>query len=743
MKSTFIKVMAAVVLATSLHADSSKSLKKELKSVHKKLDDITKLELRLNKMAPKPITQKKIDEAGGTLVLNCSGDYCLTENVTGALLVHADSVCIDLCCHTLNADGRANAIVADGYQGLKVFDGRIINSTSSAISVNNYSAVELFKLILTDNTNNGLLLANSTDVSVHDIDCINDGAGERALWFDGCDNILVNHVNASGYLSTIGAVMQLDECSSALIENVNVTDNRKTAAADANEYSAATAFVSCIYCDGIDLVEVKANNNIFDNSVPLADQVNHWRTAEAINFSFCTNCSLYRTESCNNTDLVGSQSTPLTEDSMLSLHNCSGFMIREHQSNNNSCTTAISSLIGLALFETTESVLDGCQANANSADELYVLPGVFAQLHGIWVAEFPDSRNCVVRNCQANNNRVNLGGEGRSPEAFNPGIVAGIRMNGSGHVVDFCQANNNTMGDYPEFTLVVGILKSADTNGVLSNSTANDNTGSETAYGIAIHPLDFGFVFGANQVVRNCQANFNGNYGISTGLFSDPLPEFALNIEISDCVCLNNGIGPVDAAGIIVINPGPDRSIMIKDCFISDTGTSEAFSAVGIYVITATNVVIEDCNVFNTTADEFGDGIVFDTVTDSKILRTQVHGNQNSGIELTGVNTNIMILDSIAIDNDVGFSVASGSTLEGGIIQGNRALGNTTIGFEHAAVLPAPFDTSYQGNYAQDNGTNYSISNVIQIHTYAIPTATYVFSAGGTNFPTLTNIDAS
>ncbi len=119
-----------------------------------------------------------------------------------------------------------------------------------------------------------------------------------------------------------------------------------------------------------------------------------------------------------------------------------------------------------------------------------------------------------------------------------------------------------------------------------------------------------------------------------------------------------------------------------------------------------------------------------------------MHGNQNSGVELVGVNTNVMILDSIAIDNDKGFSVAAGSTLVHGVIQGNRALGNASIGFEHAAVLPAPFDTGYQNNYAQDNGVNYSISNVIQIHTYSIPTATYVFSSGGTNFPTQTNISA-
>ena len=119
----FLAIITALTLVTGTasakehfkhqsHSSSSdsccKSVKKDLHSLNKKLNDIGKLELRLNKLAPHSITQKKVNEAGGTLVLNCPGDYCLTENITGSLLVHADSVCIDLCCHTLDADGRAN-----------------------------------------------------------------------------------------------------------------------------------------------------------------------------------------------------------------------------------------------------------------------------------------------------------------------------------------------------------------------------------------------------------------------------------------------------------------------------------------------------------------------------------------------------------------------------------------------------------------------------------------------------------
>ncbi|MCE5294040.1 MAG: right-handed parallel beta-helix repeat-containing protein [Chlamydiales bacterium] len=745
--SAFVATFCLVSGSLAASSDSCyQDVRDQLQNANAKLDRIKQLEHRLSQEAPTPITQKMMHEADGTLVLKHSGDYCLTENICGTIVIEANSVCLDLCCHTLNAKGEPNAIIAADYQGLKIFDGRIINASIAAISIDNFSAVELFKLILNNNALDAIHITNSTDLNVHDIDFINDNSVERALWFDTCNNITVTHCNATGFLSTIGAIIQLDGCNAASLQDVDVSGNTKTAGANVNEFSPGTAFVSVAFSSGIHFVHVKVNNNTFNNSIPIADQSNHHRTAEAINFVSSNSCSLHRCETSNNIDIVGSGATPITEDSILSLSECSGFIITEHQCNNNTCPTAIISFIGIALYRSSESILENCQANTNIVDELYVLPFVFAQMHGIWVAGFGDgsSQDNVLRNCQANDNTVNKGGAGRSPGTLNPGLVAGVRMNGTGHVIDGCQANQNSMGDSPEFTLIFGFLKSADTNGVLSNSTADNNVGGERAYGISLHPLNFGFIFGADQIISNCSANSNGNYGISTGLFSDPLPEFAANVVISNCVCNKNGTGSGPAAGIIIVNPAQDRSIVIKNCQIADTGTAASTIAVGVHAITAANVVIEDCNIFNTTADDTGHGILFDTVSDSKIIRTQVHGNQNSGIELQGVNSNVLILDSIAVDNDKGFSVADGSTLIEGVIQGNRAIGNQTVGFEHAAVLPAPFDTGYQNNYAQNNGVNFSIIHPIQIFTYDIPTATYVLVPNGaSNYPTQANIDAS
>ncbi|MCE5294041.1 MAG: hypothetical protein LLF94_05450, partial [Chlamydiales bacterium] len=107
--SIFCKNVAAVVAlfcvtSAPLAADSSdsccSSVKKRLHSISKQLKRIEQLEERLNKLAPTPITQKLMDKAGGYLLLSESGDYCVTENIKGVISIAANSVCLDLCCHT-------------------------------------------------------------------------------------------------------------------------------------------------------------------------------------------------------------------------------------------------------------------------------------------------------------------------------------------------------------------------------------------------------------------------------------------------------------------------------------------------------------------------------------------------------------------------------------------------------------------------------------------------------------------
>ncbi len=696
-----------------------------------------------------PISQEEINLGGGVYTILHSGLYCVNENVTGLIQVApgVDCVSIDLESHTVTAGASGIAFSADGNEGLKIFNGCITGSTDAAILVTDYTSVELYDLNIHDYIGDGVRIDPSQDVYVHDVNFVSNAnnPGERALLFDTVNNFALQRCNASGFLSTVGAVMQFDNCNAGAVADVDVTGCTKTASATTNEFTPGTAFVSVNASTGVDFVHVKVNNNTFDNSVPVADQIHHHRTAEAIMFNLSTDCSLSRCETSNNTDIAGALATPVTEDYILLFINSDTGLITEHQSSNNSSTEEINTFIAIDSTDSTNIIFENCQANKNSAVALNVI-NVFSQLHGIWIKGAARSRSCIMRNCQANGNSVSFGGSGRSPIVYNPGLVAGIRTNGVGHVIDNCQANYNAMGDSEDFTFVFGIINSTSTNAKTVNSSANNNTGGALSYGIAIHPLFLGVDLGMDQCIENCEANSNGNYGISIGLVGDPLPDLGLDISILNCRCAHNGtVAGADAGGIIVPNQLlSDSNIVISGCQIGDTGTSSSATSAGILVITGNNIEITDTSIFNSNASGEAHGILFDTVTSSKIIRSQMHGNKNSGVELVGTNSFVAIIEAIAMGNDVGFDFNQTSTASCCLVQDCRALSNTTAGFIHATI---PLTTTFIGNEAQCNGSsagdNYQISGgIISLYEQSWSTGMMANISGQPTISRWTNVRA-
>ncbi len=785
------------------HNDDSccKSVKKGLKKANKELQKIEKLGCKLALEAPTPICQRLIDKAGGRLILYKSGDYCVTEDIVGTIIIAADSVCLDLCCHTLDAAGQASAVIANDHQALKVFDGRIINSSVAGILVTDYSSVELYNLTMSDHALDAIREETSIDLSVHDINFINDNSGERALFFDTCDNITVNHCNASGFLSTLGAIVQFDTCNAVSMQDVDVTNNTKSQAVPTGSFATDAAFVNANTCTGVDLVRVKVNNNIINTTAVGNRRVN------VIGFVSSTSCSMHRCETSNNVDINGDAGNDLTQfaalDRQVFVGLSDNIVITEHQANNNSCTQPITNFRMYSTRDSNNTVFDGCQANSNMVQEFTVSPLFGSDLIGFFTqAVNVEPNGCAIRNCQANfNTVVSSGGPGRDPLLGNDGTLIGIFVEG-GCIIDNCQTNNNTMGDSLPLTFVVGILVFDTSNVTISNCSADNNMGSESAFGVNISG---GFGLDAfNWTVTNCSASSNGKFGLVVGQAFDTEDNSTFNVAIVDSVFNGNGNTFSDAAGIVVFPLTNNASnILIKGCQVYDTVSSNiplAYSPMGgISVTRASNVVIEDTNVFNTTfvpptpapvtfgsktgtgpflvtfdippqlipplvGESYivagnsnplyngtfvatastnttitlsyavnpgvfgtgnttiildsvvplgGHGIVFNGLTDSKIIRTQLHGNQNSGVELVGANTTVAIIESIAMDNDIGFNFAAGSTASCCLVQDSRALSNTSFGFVHA---PAPLTSVFIGNEAHCNGspttnaTNYAIT---------------------------------
>lgn len=704
-----------------------KSIKKELKSIAKKHRHKECCEAAC-------ITQKEINKAGGQLLLTKSGNYTLKEDVVGTLLVAADSVCIDLCCHTLNAGGTASAIIASGRQGLEVFNGRIINASDSGVLILGCTAVELYDLTMSSHALDAIREENSTDLSVHDVNFLNNNSGERALNFNTCDNISVKYCNASGFLSTIGAVMEFDTCNAVSMADVDVTNCTKTSEAGAYFFTAPTAFVfvggpgipsvdTIVGCTGVHFERVRVNNNTFNNINPATDPDMigmNWRTAEAIFFLNSNSCSLTQCETSNNTDIAGNLATEDTEDYLLCTLQCSDFIINEHQSNNNQSLDKTFYFAAISALDSYNMIFDGCQANNSFVQALDVSASLgTARCWGYALLVYfgiQPTQDMIVRNCQGNFNTVADGGSGREVVGAKA-TVTGLHMqaeNGAGgYLVENSQFNNNSMQTKGALQRVRGIVPSGVfpiENGVqILNSTADNNTGGEWAVGIACDTFN-------SIVIDGCSASSNEGYGVEFGI----LPPGAIQVNdsaIINCVMNKNGHATPDdngiwheAAGIWIPDLGltPNQSnFLIKGCQIFDTFTGSALAA-GINVAAANNVVIEDCEIFNTITTDTafqGQGILFNNMTDSKIIRSQFHANQNSGIELEGDNSTIAIIECVAMDNDIGINFASGSTASCSLVQDSRALNNATAGFSYnISAAPTSLTVTFIGNEAQCNG---------------------------------------
>lgn len=62
----------------------------------------------------KSIRQCHLKKNEGTYVITKPGNYALSENIQGTIVIAASPVCLDLCCHTINAEGRPSAITVQG-----------------------------------------------------------------------------------------------------------------------------------------------------------------------------------------------------------------------------------------------------------------------------------------------------------------------------------------------------------------------------------------------------------------------------------------------------------------------------------------------------------------------------------------------------------------------------------------------------------------------------------------------------
>lgn len=458
------------LISSALFADIHDRIEYKLNRVLKDMDVI----INGNADNCTPINQLEVDQGGGVYTISESGLYCVTEDIVGYIFVDADCVCIELGCHTIDADGNDNAIVGFDRQGLKVFNGCITNSAFAGISLSDYAAVELSNLHMHDYEVDGISLVAVRDAKIHNVDFTGNDIGERAVFCDTCRDVVVSRCNASGFVTPSGGVVEFDVCKCVVVENLNLCDNICPAGLGAFE-CANVAVTDCVF-----------NNNASE-----------------------------------------------TED---------GASIR-----------------------------------------------------------FADGSSAVIKGCL-------------------------IRDTGA-------------------FYTAAGISASNASELVIEDTTINGTAAIGDGRGIAFDSVN-------NSLIVRTQ--------------------------------IHATIGGADASGI--------------------------------YAVEGTNVVVQDTNVYGTSAEGEAHGILFDTMSASKIIRSQVHENTNAGVELIGDNDSIAIIESIAMYNDIGFDFTESSTASCCLVQDCRAISNETYGFVHAT---SPVTTTFIGNEGHCNGElasdSYSINGVISL----------------------------
>lgn len=170
-----------------------------------------------------PITQADINRGEGTYTITQSGEYCLAHDVVGSIAISADCVSINLNSHTVDAGGTFSAFTAGGHQGIKIFNGSIINSPNIGIIFESCTAVELFNLNVFGHAGDTCIVNGCAEINIHNINFF-DSKG-LALVVIESENINVASSTFSGFDQCNFAVIEVFGSSCVTIRDIDAIDN--------------------------------------------------------------------------------------------------------------------------------------------------------------------------------------------------------------------------------------------------------------------------------------------------------------------------------------------------------------------------------------------------------------------------------------------------------------------------------------------------------------------------------------
>lgn len=541
----------------------------------------------------------------GTLTISEPGKYCATEKLVGNIVIGASDICVDLGCHTLDANLNGSGITVEGKEGITISNGHIINTASTipgvvsaGISIRACKKLEISNILFNDH--------------------------ELALFIDRSNATLIQNqsvtISNCSFTQSIRC-LDLRRTDDLLVERCNVFEN-----------SGDKAPIALSRCSSSTFKDVKVSNNeltgpnrpfddFFSNSFFFIDK----STAVILE-----NCMIDSNHSAQRTNLFGLAIDGLTVDGSqfpfvftggsreIQLVNCQ--ITNTTLDVGDPSLTGGKNVIGLLGWLSEDIYIDRCQFNRtqmlNSQSE-----EDFAQ--GVWLAMTPGVK---IENSQFNRN-ANSGGSSNGLSMtelqVGPPLKGGISIKG-------CQANNNG-----------GLL--FDTDGNIINASKN-------VTGFALFLRDFPIFIdlpgGCGGQIVECQANGNIGQGLVTGI---TCAWSGTSITRSQANC-NISIG-AQVQGIALGTPqGADttKGVAVEDC---EASHNIGIGAKAFGVLTTkfeggqfgTLYPINNIRLKNVTCSENesdlpgeGIGIVLDGSKRSQIIDCLVTNNSGAGFANPG-----------------------------------------------------------------------------------------------------------
>lgn len=464
------------------------------------------------------IDQCRVDKAGGTLTLRCSGEYRLKEDVVGSITIIQPGISVDLAGHTIDAQGRDYAILIQGspksngigkkrsmppvYKALPraekakryprlpekikissmiperslekdtqfaeviipsnvhniaIFKGTVQNAALAGIKVDTADSISLHDLDVYQNSVTGIEVSTCYALT---IDSVNFALGDSALYLLNVMEATISALNIHNHTSTIDAIILAQSSDSLVFDGIKITDNIKNLPTEQTRGVEIGLFTASV-CTNIEIINSVLNFNIYNN-----ESTKNTFTYGLL-LDHCKNGKVNNVTHNNNTITV---SPVILADGVFNGFLCFGgehtfsVIVTDCEANFNAISTPLLESDGCAFggyanhHFSTEWIFERCLCNNNSIS--------FGAFLGILTGDTGGS-NVVIKDLQVFNNTI---GDYFSTR----GVSIEFDSNTLGTTIDGLQFNGNVIGNAIDIFTEIGA--SSDVNGLVTFSGTNDVT---------------------------------------------------------------------------------------------------------------------------------------------------------------------------------------------------------------------------------------------------------------------------